>query len=148
LNATEDPFGFFAVEEKLKANRRTRAPTIQRTLRAASSDSIEENADESMQQAFATPKPTNPLRTPRKRTNAKKRKLELSTHSPSSCVGAEDREEEGESMRAPRPLLKLRIEVLKLTATRLGMPWPMEKERKRQCRGDERRTKLPELKLI
>jgi hypothetical protein len=105
-NAAEDPFGFFAVEAKLKASRRPRAPTVPRAFQVASSDSVDGNImDESLQQAFATPKPRNPLRTPRKRTDARKRKLEPSTSSHSSSAGGEDREEESESMPStPSPV--------------------------------------------
>jgi hypothetical protein len=104
-NVADDPFGFFAVEAKLKASRRPRAPTVPRALQCASSDSVDGNTDESLQQAFATPKPRNPLRTPRKRTDAKKRKLEPSTSSHSFSAGGADREEESESMLStPSPV--------------------------------------------
>ena len=102
--AAEDPFGFFAVEEKLKANRLTRVPPVPRSRRILSSDSVDASADESLQEAFATPKPVNPLRTPRKRTNARKRKLRLSSSSPSSSVSGEGEEEAEEGPSTPSPV--------------------------------------------
>jgi len=104
-NAAEDPFGFLAVEEQLKAKRRTRALTAPWTVRVTSSDSTDEPADESLWQAFATPKPIDSLRTPRKRTNARKRKLELSTPSSSPRVGSEVREGERNNLPStPSPV--------------------------------------------
>lgn len=78
----EDPFGFLALERKLKATRARATKTLIKadmgTVTPIQSDS---SPNISPQQAFATPKPLNPLRTPRKRTRGKKRKLPSSSSS-------------------------------------------------------------------
>jgi hypothetical protein len=81
----DDPFGFFALEKKLKARR---APTIPKTFRQDGAMISSDPPDVSLLQAFATPKPTNPLVTPRKRAHAKKRRLS-SSHSASSANGGD-----------------------------------------------------------
>lgn len=86
----DDPFGFFAAEEKLKSKR---APTALRGPQFHETIISSDDRDESLQQAFATPKPRNPLLTPRKRNNARKRKLSSSL--PSSSSGVND--DEGKS---------------------------------------------------
>lgn len=87
-----DPFGFFAAEQELK---KSRLPTASRELMMSvdSSHSSQDHGNSIQQQrAFATPKPTDPLRTPRKRTRAGRRKS-LATSSPS--VGHHEDEDEG-----------------------------------------------------
>jgi hypothetical protein len=146
--AVEDPFGFFAVEEKLKANRLARVPPVPRSRRIPSSDSVDASADESLQEAFATPKPVNPLRTPRKRTNAGKRKFQLSSSSPSLSVSGEDGEGEageGGSMPSTPSPVKARNPSIGIDDNEAGnkIPQGASKEKGKETVQDRRKKAKP-----
>lgn len=101
----DDPFGFFALEKKLKARR---APTIPKTFREDDTMLSSDPPEVSLPQAFATPKATNPLVTPRKHAHTKKRKLS-SSRSTSSANGGDS---DGSNMPStPSPVKVINLSV-------------------------------------
>ena len=92
-----DPFGFFAAERKLK---QMRPPTVSREpMTFDSAHSLQDHGNSIQQAAFVSPKPTDPLRTPRKRTRAVQRSFMASSPS----VEYHKDEDEEPMMSTPSP---------------------------------------------